>query len=755
MVFNLNLSPSSDSDGCEKAHNSPKIDKDTPKTEDDDGYGWAAEIGCEIESRLEPGSLVEDIDQAYALYCEYARYQPDNKRSNGRLAVYKKQKVHNHELVNPDQSYLLRSARQLCNAKKSILEALHSVGIPVTRACKFMERESGGRQNVGFTQTDAYIHLGRKKNEIKAMYGKEPEVVFSDQCQAFMNGVDYTFQIAAHRLCQCHINQNAPSQFGSLNGNIEFKKLWNRCMNDCETEEEFEEVWQKLIYMYELTNNRWFRNMYNLRTRWSSVFTNYWFSVGLHATSRSEVTNRILKNLESRNNTLYEFVIRYCEVQNEWCLRENAKDALYRGMPGQFLENNPLLTHVARVYMRNIYKIFEYKAHHSMNTKIIDQPHYSNNDLVFEISSSPLSDRTMCVSFNKETHDISCTCRMWESKGVFCRHIFKVLYLMNVEVIPERYILRRWMRECKCRYIPGLNSISPVSVNENLSANSTPVQKIRNPYAVKSREKCVCRTWRKSKLKGPKGECANLKDHSPIVVSSTEFENSLQSPNDYWPEFCRVESQVLSKLDFEQWNKNWIVGDIENNKQEWEERYHQFKWLISRPDVFYYPYDNIVEASVDVWTEISRIRPNLLVYRPKWEPCWEQMRVLFRETIVLSDTHSGGNARSGDPSHNECVNKVVNQPTFGRIAPLLNEEFRINIPKAFYAEKVVRLFERQNNFQFIIGHTHVYWHKQSNEITYMCEETFAELATLTPLAHAYKVKGEPQYIKLCALLTDE
>ncbi|KAH6765812.1 hypothetical protein C2S52_016795 [Perilla frutescens var. hirtella] len=467
-----------------------------------------------------------------------------------------------------------------------------------------------------------------------------------------------------------------------------------------------------------------------------------------------------------------------------------------------------------------------------MNTKIVEQPDYAKNDLVFEVVSSPLSDRTRCVSLNKETHDVSCSCRMWESKGVFYRHIFKVLYWMNVEVIPERYILRRWTRECKRRCIQGVNSNSRGDVNENLSSllfvnnimrltydlayelkgdassrshmqsylfqmrqrllkdhaidtqeagksrgNATPVRKMRNPSVVKSRGKNVRRKWRKKKMKGPKGEGGKLKDDSLV-------------------EFSTQQSRLNSiTMDVDDSNDNKLVTKL----HEWEERYHQFRWLIARPGVFYHPLDNTVEASVDVWFEISRIRPNLLVYRPKGEPCWEQMRVLFRETIVLSDTHSQGNARSGEGSQNECVSEVVNQPsssnrTYGgnespsrsqslsrrsssvaipppvvdisvlicrnpafveRITPILNEAFNTNIPKAYYAEKVEQLFERQNCFQFIIGHTNVYWHQRSNEITYMNEETFAELATLTPLAHAYKAKGEPQYKKLCALFTDE
>ncbi|KAH6808498.1 hypothetical protein C2S51_029606 [Perilla frutescens var. frutescens] len=85
---------------------------------------------------------------------------------------------------------------------------------------------------------------------------------------------------------------------------------------------------------------------------------------------------------------------------------------------------------------------------------------------------------------------------------------------------------------------------------------------------------------------------------------------------------------------------------------------------------------------------------------------------------------------------------------------LLNSEFGFALPVAFYAEKVERLFERHNNFQFIMRHYGVYWNEQSNVIA-VDDETFSELATLTTLAHAYKEKGEPQYRRLCALFEDE
>ncbi|KAH6823266.1 hypothetical protein C2S53_009061 [Perilla frutescens var. hirtella] len=89
-----------------------------------------------------------------------------------------------------------------------------------------------------------------------------------------------------------------------------------------------------------------------------------------------------------------------------------------------------------------------------------------------------------------------------------------------------------------------------------------------------------------------------------------------------------------------------------------------------------------------------------------------------------------------------------------QITPIINAEFGLSLPVAYYADKVESLFERQNTFQFRKGHYDVYWNEEANEVT-MDQGTFSELATLTPLTHAYRARGEPQYRKLFALFTDD
>ncbi|XP_057803891.1 protein FAR1-RELATED SEQUENCE 5-like [Salvia miltiorrhiza] len=189
-------------------------------------------------------------------------------------------------------------------------------------------------------RTESYQWLFR--TFLEAMYQKEPSIIFSDQDQALMNSVDLTFRQSSHRLCQWHINKNAVRHFGKLNCDADFKSLWYRCMNGCENGEQFESTWSSMIGQHGLAKNKWFCTMYNLRRRWSSAFTRDKFSGGLHATSRSEVTNRVLKELCKSTSSLHAFVVGFERMQKTWRTGEFEEDALNRGRRGMFVQHTSL-----------------------------------------------------------------------------------------------------------------------------------------------------------------------------------------------------------------------------------------------------------------------------------------------------------------------------------------------------------------------------------------------------------------------------
>jgi hypothetical protein len=53
------------------------------------------------------------------------------------------------------------------------------------------------------------------------------------------------------------------------------------------------------------------------------------------------------------------------------------------------------------------------------------------------------------VMGNIKEQRVYCDCRKFETHGILCSHALKVLDVMNIKLIPEHYILKRWTRDAR------------------------------------------------------------------------------------------------------------------------------------------------------------------------------------------------------------------------------------------------------------------------------------------------------------------
>ncbi|XP_019177881.1 PREDICTED: protein FAR1-RELATED SEQUENCE 5-like [Ipomoea nil] len=117
------------------------------------------------------GMSVCSVDEAYDMYNDYAfrvgfsvrrgcgAFVQFDLHENGMWIVSKHEKLHNHELVPPSKSYLLRSHRMVSRNHISYLTDLKSSGVSVAGGVRFLKTQSGGSPLVGFTSRDAYNSL--------------------------------------------------------------------------------------------------------------------------------------------------------------------------------------------------------------------------------------------------------------------------------------------------------------------------------------------------------------------------------------------------------------------------------------------------------------------------------------------------------------------------------------------------------------------------------------------------------------------
>ncbi|KAK9756560.1 hypothetical protein RND81_01G106600 [Saponaria officinalis] len=276
-----------------------------------------------------------------------------------------------------------------------------------------------------------------------------PVSIFTDQDQAMSNAIEKIYPATRHRLCQWHIQQNAISHFGSLKHDRTFQNIFNKCLNGCYSEDEFEGTWLKMIKDYGLDDNAWFKRLYNIKTKWCTALNNQFFSAGILSSQRSESTNHAMGFQASKTTSLTEFFDIFETTVKRWRGEEERKEFnCIRSTPTSVYPLVDLLQHASQVYTLELFRVFEKDFALAMGTRAAILPS-EDSVLVYRFDSPGAEGSSHHVTFDCDNNLIECTCRKFQVMGMLCSHIISVLHIHSVPEILPTYILRRWSKFSK------------------------------------------------------------------------------------------------------------------------------------------------------------------------------------------------------------------------------------------------------------------------------------------------------------------
>ncbi|XP_076957791.1 protein FAR1-RELATED SEQUENCE 5-like [Bidens hawaiensis] len=136
-------------------------------------------------------------------------------------------------------------------------------------------------------------------------HGKQPRLVLTDQDPAMKQAVSSVLTESTHRLCMWHITNNIPVKLkGEIQVNEEIrcrvnKLVWNVFIKP----ETFESRWHDLIDEFNLSENKWLKDMFAIRESWvPAYFRDIPMCCLMKTTSRSESCNSQFKR-ELQNDT--------------------------------------------------------------------------------------------------------------------------------------------------------------------------------------------------------------------------------------------------------------------------------------------------------------------------------------------------------------------------------------------------------------------------------------------------------------------
>ncbi|KAK2437056.1 protein FAR1-RELATED SEQUENCE [Trifolium repens] len=305
---------------------------------------------------------------------------------------------------------------------------------------------------------------------LKAHKSKRPQTIFTDQDHAMAKALREVIPETYHGLCTWHLMQNAIKHLSKFvkNGPNLLGEL-KLCMYKYLEEVDFQRAWDKMVEDYKLQESDWMLGLYKIKEKWAKCYMKNTMTIGMRSTQLSESVNADLKTFLKPDLDIIQFFTHFDRVVSDKRYNELHREFESRQkLPRLKMEHSPLLQQVSQTYTLPIFDLFqkEYDKYSAAYIKEEKEGEPNHEYLV-----SLYNENEECkVLFNPSTDTISCSCRKFETLGILCCHVIKVLDVKDIKTIPNQYILKRWTREAKLGCVEDTHGRK---VQEDVNIDST------------------------------------------------------------------------------------------------------------------------------------------------------------------------------------------------------------------------------------------------------------------------------------------
>jgi hypothetical protein len=167
----------------------------------------------------------------------------------------------------------------------------------------------------------------------------------------------------------------------------------------------------------------------------------------LRTTSRSESANTFFNHFIHRKLTFVEFWLRFdtaleCQRQEELKADNASLHTTPKLMTPWAMEKQCSVIYTHEMFRKIQEQIIVSRDH------CIIQGITECEDVKY-VNISSLSGKVRVVEMNKSNMFAKCSCKLYESYGIPCRHIIQVLRAEKQNEVPSIYFMNRWEKRCE------------------------------------------------------------------------------------------------------------------------------------------------------------------------------------------------------------------------------------------------------------------------------------------------------------------
>ncbi|EEE67217.1 protein FAR1-RELATED SEQUENCE 6 isoform X1 [Oryza sativa Japonica Group] len=315
---------------------------------------------------------------------------------------------------------------------------------------------------------------------VRCMNSTPPPSVITNYCHDVAIAVKKVFPNARYRFCLLDILNELPEKLEETEKKDEIVSAFSSLAFDSITMPDFDKDWQEMVEQFHLEGNEWLSKLFEVRTQWAPVYVKDSFWAGMSITERSDSASDYFDGWLMPDTSVKMFVEQYESAVKVKLEKENYEDLRSSQMRPPVMTGVSVEEQAAKMYTLEIFQKFLDEIGHSFhcNYSILDR----NESVVTYIVSDHIDETKKVdykVAYDNVEDDILCLCRLFQFKGILCRHALTVLRQEFVPMIPPKYIIHRWCKDCK----QTCSSMSqPVSLSNQETGGYDDLYKLTHQY---------------------------------------------------------------------------------------------------------------------------------------------------------------------------------------------------------------------------------------------------------------------------------
>ena len=163
----------------------------------------------------------------------------------------------------------------------------------------------------------------------------------------------------------------------------------------------------------------------------------------MNTTGRSEGINSFFDGFVTSSTNLREFVVKYEEVLKRIIEKESDENFELEHKYWIVNDGEFLLKQASQLYTRNVFNKFK-DEWSQVNRYKVEKNGCDAEFLKYLVRTKFGESEEFMVKLNPQTYEGTCDCKF---VGILCRHMLKVFVRLDIDKLPNHFILPRWRQE--------------------------------------------------------------------------------------------------------------------------------------------------------------------------------------------------------------------------------------------------------------------------------------------------------------------